>query len=534
MKKTIILLGIIFFIGIFIRTFHLWDNISFSYDQARDAQRIREIVVNHHLKMVGPETDIPGIFNGPFYYYLLLPVYWLTNFNPNSAVLLLTFINLSGIVLVYYLGKKLSGEKTGLLAAFFWAISYEQANYSKYLSNGSLMSVVTLIFFIGCALFFLKNEKKGLLIGAIGLGLSVQINFYLIYLIGIVFIYWAIYKPKIHIPTTITSLLLLGGLLSSFAVSEILWKFPATKSLLIYLNQQSASKSIMDSFSAYIQSLANSFNNNIFSFNNFIFIILFLFLSIYSYKNYSNKKNLYFLYVWLFSTLPLFAFTSAVVGSPVINSSIIGAIILLFSLSLVTLMNKGGRILVILLLLLTVASNLKLYILDNFNNNKLLSYQEFIYKDKKDAVDYTYQSSNKQPFSVCALTNPLFINTVWSDLYKTYGENKYGYIPFWSGPKQYQNINYLPYDYNHVPLRYLIIEPLYGLRDWTLKNFIYAEDKISTIQEVKKFGGITVQKRELEKDKNKLVDSQQVPTEEAIRIESTLKTDPRYSCFISY
>ncbi|MGH7246299.1 MAG: hypothetical protein ACREGI_05215, partial [Candidatus Levyibacteriota bacterium] len=74
-KKELIFLFAIFLFGFLLRIYNLHDNIIFGYDQARDAQRIFGIITLQNFKLVGPETDIPGVFNGPLFYYLLAPVY---------------------------------------------------------------------------------------------------------------------------------------------------------------------------------------------------------------------------------------------------------------------------------------------------------------------------------------------------------------------------------------------------------------------------------------------------------------------------
>jgi hypothetical protein len=38
--------------------------------------------------------------------------------------------------------------------------------------------------------------------------------------------------------------------------------------------------------------------------------------------------------------------------------------------------------------------------------------------DFREAIQYTYQESNGEPFSICAITNPLFSNTTLSILYR--------------------------------------------------------------------------------------------------------------------
>ncbi|MFH0773509.1 MAG: hypothetical protein V1922_04325, partial [bacterium] len=102
LKHPYFLLFLILCVAFLVRTINFKDNILFAYDQARDAQRVYNMVYKGDLKIVGPETDIPGIFNGPLLYYVLAPVYFFSNFNPNVAALLFVLINVGTILLVYW------------------------------------------------------------------------------------------------------------------------------------------------------------------------------------------------------------------------------------------------------------------------------------------------------------------------------------------------------------------------------------------------------------------------------------------------
>jgi len=144
-------------VGLIIRTIHLWNNVFFGYDQARDLQRIYDIVTLHKLKLVGPETDIPGVFSGPFYYYLLLPLYYFSHFNPNVASIGLVLLNITGIFFIYITTISIfQSKKAGLIAGLLWSFSYMQANFAKYISNVSPIPITCLIFFMGLSLFFLE------------------------------------------------------------------------------------------------------------------------------------------------------------------------------------------------------------------------------------------------------------------------------------------------------------------------------------------------------------------------------------------
>jgi hypothetical protein len=62
----IALWALIISLALFLRLNNL-GRISFSYDQARDAFFAQDIL-NGDLKIVGPPTDIQGVFHGPLYY----------------------------------------------------------------------------------------------------------------------------------------------------------------------------------------------------------------------------------------------------------------------------------------------------------------------------------------------------------------------------------------------------------------------------------------------------------------------------------
>lgn len=102
-KHPYFLLFLILCVAFILRFINLKDNILFAYDQARDAQRVYNMVYKGDLKIVGPETDIQGIFNGPLLYYVLTPVYFFSHFNPNAAAFFFVLINGATIILVYWI-----------------------------------------------------------------------------------------------------------------------------------------------------------------------------------------------------------------------------------------------------------------------------------------------------------------------------------------------------------------------------------------------------------------------------------------------
>ena len=529
-KKIKILLLLIFFLGLILRLYNFKDNFIFAYDQARDAQRIYEIINFRDIKIVGPETDIPGIFNGPLFYYLLLPVYALSNFDANYAALLMILINLSGIPILFWLSKTLfNNKKVGIIAAFLWSISYFQLNFSRYISNASPLSITVALFFLGWAFYLFKNKKAGLLLSAISLGAATHFDIYLLYLVVLYPIFYLIFRDKVKTKDMIKSLSYLVLTLSTFIIAEIKWKFLGTRSLIGYFTgQQKTPLPIIESFTRYLEKLTEAFYFSFLSFNKFLVFLSISFLIYLALKSIKKKGVKTFLIIWLFSTLPLFGFSSGVLTVPVINTSIIPVITLLVALGIYQIY-KISIIASLLILTVFFVNNLSLVIKDPNYTNMLVK-TPLLYKDEKKAIDYTYNQAKGKKFSICGVTNPLFINTVWSYLYKTYGEKKYGYLPFWAGQKQYLNRSFLPYDKEKPKLRFLILEPLIGIPDYSQKATVFLEDHVSELVEEKQFGHLKIQKRIL-REKPLPVTKKEL---EKSGLKGVIESDPRYSCFIDY
>lgn len=178
-----------------------------------------------------------------------------------------------------------------------------------------------------------------------------------------------------------------------------------------------------------------------------------------------------------------------------------------------------------------VMSNGILFLHSHFYSNTILSHQPMTYMDQINVINYTYGSAAKKPFSICTLSNPLFINQLWSTAYKISGEKRFGYLPYWSGPEQNISKTFLQPDKAHVSTRYLILEPSNQLPSHAKKATIFEEDKRTRIVEIKQFGQITVQKRVFLAPDEKPVDSQELSEREKNDLSQIISRDYRYSCY---
>lgn len=119
--KFILLL--ILLMGLFLRIYKLEIFYSWGHDQDLFAWIAKDIVVDHHIRLIGQETSITGVFIGPIFYYLMALFMALFKMNPLGAYIPITIISLLTIFSIYWVFTKFFGERIGLIGSFLYAIS---------------------------------------------------------------------------------------------------------------------------------------------------------------------------------------------------------------------------------------------------------------------------------------------------------------------------------------------------------------------------------------------------------------------------
>lgn len=537
-KNPIAILLFIAFIAFVLRVINLQDNILFAYDQARDAQRIYNMVNKGDIKIVGPETDIQGIFNGPLLYYFLAPIYYFSHFDPNVAAFFFVLINIGTLFLVYWAAKLLfKKESVALLAALLWAISYEQGFFARYISNASPMSTTTTIFFIGLALFFLKKKQWGLPLSVVGISLAIHCNFYFIYLFLFYPLFFFIFKNKPTVKTILISLGLFGILLSPWIITELKWKFIGVRSLLAYFAHQGTTAVTVNPL-MYVPSIFIRYYDRISQGIYFSFIpskavgfILVGLTGIYLAFKKKSPAGIFLLF-WLLNTFPLFAFKSGVHSVEVINGSVFTPLTILVAWGLVELYSIKKyhmRLVSVLCACGIVCYGVYTYAANRFIPHSLHTGAPSLLKNAKEAIDYTYEKSGKKDFGICSISEPLFMNTVWSFLYSTYGKQKYGYLPYWTGQKQTLNESFIPYAKKKYETKFIIREPMQGIPDHAVTSTRYIEDTYNQYVGDKDFGSYNVQERRIVKGYEN-INLVKYTRNQREAIEDIISLVPQFSC----
>lgn len=485
-----IILILIILLGLFWRL-KWWPNeVTFGYEQARDAMAAQELFAGKKFTLIGPTTEIEGLFHGPIYYYFIGLPYHLFGKNPASVSLTHLLANLLSLPIIFWVGKKLFNPRVGIIAAFLYAISFEVASYSLWLSNPSpglpLIILTYYLFYLG-----LTEKEKYLPWACFLLGLTVQWDLIIVMqLIPILVFAWLI-KKKLSLKEIFVSGLAFLAPLSTYPLFEVRHDFLMTRKFFEVLASQDADfRNIFEYLWVYLSGLAREFANVLLPIHGFFAGVLMLVLLCFLWQKLKagkkKEKKLYlFITIWLFSTAPVFLITAAVTNSEFSFFGVSAAIALLTASFISELWKKkklwlaGGILLVILLANLRAW---KTYFPDPMR--KLFDAQRgLILKDALGVIDYTYEQAGGKSFYVETITVPLYISPLWDYLYSWYGVEKYGYLP----EKD-----------REAEIQFLVIEPGWGDTYQIFRQKDVADmDQRTKVEEEQKFGMILVEKRSL-------------------------------------
>jgi len=495
---------VVFLLALIIRFLFFPNNIYFGFDQARDAFETLEII-RGNLKLIGPSTSFEGLFHGVAYYYLIVPSYLLSA-SPEVTVAFLRILNALGVFVIYILGSVLFNKKVGLIASILFTFSFEQSQFAIYMGNPSPAAVSVPLMFLGLALVIFKNKAWGLPLAFFCLGLSIQFQFALFYLVVPFFLVLLTFKKdflKLPIKFHLASLLMLFLSISTFLLAELKYGFKTTSGLLS-LASAGNEKDILTIISTYLFTVDKMLSFNIFGELKIGLIVgtISFTLLVWHFKSGSFRKQVTFLSIWFFSLIVTVLVSGGVKdlqnNIPLYYPNVgVSVSLLLFVAFLVSQYKRIG--IIILLVIFVVNINM----IFKFNPKGTISeidvQQGMLLGDEKKVLDYLYQDAAGNPFAVKAITMPFTINTTWSYLFEWYGKDKYGYLPIWNGKNAAGfpgNIIVQEVQERLPNYRYLIIEPTRGVAPHLINEYIQEENYFTRIVEERNIGEFVIQKRE--------------------------------------
>lgn len=167
----LILLG-----GLFFRLFNAEKWFDFGHDGDLYSWIFKDIVVDHHLRLIGQITSTPGIFIGPLFYYAVIPFFFLTKLEPTGTIYLATILGVLTILSFYYIFTKLFNKTAGLIGAFLHAFLIQRVFYDRWVVPTVTTSIWEIWYFYTVAMLVRGKYQVFPLLGLL-VGLIWHINF---------------------------------------------------------------------------------------------------------------------------------------------------------------------------------------------------------------------------------------------------------------------------------------------------------------------------------------------------------------------
>lgn len=495
--KIILVLSAIITIG-FIGVGVTYNSV-FTYDQARDALQAYSIWHDHNIKILGPETDIPGVFHGVLWYYLLAVFYAIGRI-PEFVIAAFSILTACTIVLVGILAQRLfQNVRITILAMVFYMLSPLFQTTSRWVSNPLLAFLLTPLLLLLLWEFFKKRSSWLALFIGICFGVIIQGEFAFVLLLVALPIYWILLKFAYNLKDIASFFIGLLITISSFILAEVKFKGQGIKGIIqFFSSSHTAHQGALTTISYMWGRVIDLFGISVFPFHKiFIGILLCLFiLFLVKQMTTKNKKPLLFL-LGSFSSLFVFLFFhTGISTSYFLFYPFFIPVILLISVAINTFYTKK-ILFIIVVVIIMIGEIYSSYTFLETNTSPLPAQQGATLSLAEKVISYSYESSSGKPFTIITITNPLFINTTWAYLYTTYGLPRYGYVPNFAGRNQVGRLGYLPEKQFATIDRYLIIEPPIGIPSFYIKEITHEEDMISYIVSEKHFGNYVLQKRRL-------------------------------------
>lgn len=179
--KVLILFFLLFSLLVFLRFYQLSERSHFAFDEVNNAWAAKNIIIDHKFPLVGFQAKVnSGLYIGPYYYYFIAVVYYLTNLNPIASGIMAGITSIFTFLALFYVSKKLFPANVALIAIFINTVSLFSINFDRAQGPVNFIPSISLIIFFGLYKIITGNPKYILLLASV-FGFSVHIHITAIY-----------------------------------------------------------------------------------------------------------------------------------------------------------------------------------------------------------------------------------------------------------------------------------------------------------------------------------------------------------------
>ena len=222
---------LILFAALFVRSYKPLELFMYSHDQDLSGWIVKDVLVNHHIRLIGQETSSKGIFIGPIFYYLQIPFYILTKMDPSGLLILSILFGVFTVFSFYFVFGRIFNKKVGLIAALIYAISTVIV-FTDREAVPTVPVMLWTVWYFYCLWKILNGKQKYYILVGLLFGLVWDLSLALALLSPLVVIAHIFSKQKVEIKKVFLGLTVFAILMIPFFVFEARHGFQQTKSLI--------------------------------------------------------------------------------------------------------------------------------------------------------------------------------------------------------------------------------------------------------------------------------------------------------------
>lgn len=148
----------------------------FQFDHGRDLWDVKKIVYDHDFTLIGPDTGLHGVFNGPYHYYLLALPVWLSDGHPLAGSYFNAILHIFAIIFCFVLGRKMYGNVFGLLVATIYAFSRGAVSSTIFFWNPNWIPALMVPWVFGMWMGLLRKKGWGLVVAGFFGGVAANVE----------------------------------------------------------------------------------------------------------------------------------------------------------------------------------------------------------------------------------------------------------------------------------------------------------------------------------------------------------------------
>lgn len=469
------------------------NNYLFLIDQGRDMMKVKEIIYDHHPTLIGPYTSLGGVFQGPFYYYLISIPAFIFKGDPLGPLVLMLLISVSAMFIAFFWTNKFFGYKTALITFILFAVSPEAIAASTYTWNPHPMwFLITAFAFMLYEIAGGKKKYHLFLWAMVGLMFHFEMALGVFFLAATLIYMFVFQRKKAINKYFLAGLVIFGLFLLPQIMFDLRHDFLMSKSIIPLFSGSDQGLIVKGESTSYLKLLENhkgAFINNfnsafavsgsLKSFLPILFIISVFFFSFSKKTKILSRKEHLFITA-LAEITAIIIILTFFYPFPIRYWFLTGfqsLYILVAGILLSKLFNYGWGKVVLTIIFLSFSG----FIIGKLNTLYFNPPDEggtAKIKGKKEAIDYIYKDADGRPFGLLVFTPP--VNT-----------DAYDYLIWWYGNNKY---NYLPYREKKGTF-YLLIE-IDSSKPWSYKGWLETVIKSGKVIETKTLpSGFVVQKR---------------------------------------